>query len=155
MARPFSAALLASLLLPLASAGSPEDPEISDPAGDAEIPVSTTAGAQDALDLTAVWLAEDGDRLLLQWQVVALAESGPLDRFEYALSFESPVGPAHVEAWRQLGDSIQGAGLWVGDEMPCAHTSFDGAQPATLAFDAAASTVSLDLPKSCLLGNAT
>lgn len=143
--------LLALVALPLSSAGSEEDPEIRDPAGDASLPASTTTGAMDALDIVAVWLEESNGTLVMAWKVVAVAAPGAADRFEYGLDFQVGTDEYHGEVWRQYGDSVREGGLWGSQDAPCAHTSgARGAQAATLSTEA--QILRLEIPASCIGG---
>ena len=140
--------VLLVVAVPLATAGTESDPELSDPSGDYPVILSATPGVQEALDLVAVWINETAENFTLHWKVTALARSGDSDRLQYSAVFQAPVGETTVIVWRQGGDTEIGGGLWTGF-YPCAHTA-DGT--ATLEFDEANATISLMLPRSCLDG---
>ncbi len=101
----FLAALLAAVLLaPGVSAGSASDPELTDPAGDADTTISCAppcvqgvtynpdAGAVDRVDITAVWVEEFGPRYAV---IVQTAGTGD-DATEINVEFTVEAGPTSV-----------------------------------------------------------
>ena len=143
-----------ALALPLASAGTPDDPEIDDPVGDTAAFPSPNPAAAAALDIEAVWVTNATETFTVHWQIADLRPAQQADRFEYGLDWTLPDARGHAEIWRQRGDEVVDAGLWLdrdeGVTRPCAHTNFD-ALKATLHVDDAADTMSLTLPTSCLV----
>ena len=74
-------ALVLALLLPFASAGSEEDPEIVDPAGDA-VPAASQWG-----DITAAWFEEADGNVTATLRLQALAAAPPMTA--YLLVFDA------------------------------------------------------------------
>jgi hypothetical protein len=98
-------ALLLLLAIPLAAAGTREDPEVPDPAGDASPPVGCS-------DLTAVWAERGTDGAITIGAAVASCMEPPaLPAAYWSIDFETSAGQYYIYADR---DVEQGWGFWHG-----------------------------------------
>ncbi len=116
------------LALPLVTAGTPDDPELTDPEGDATLrgQGGPTPPYADAVDLVGVWFQDDAEGLAIGIRVVDLAalDGVAAGQFQWAArfdtSYQNASGPAaRIGTWTLKAYYVAGTGWGTMLERPC------------------------------------
>lgn len=158
----FAFAFLAALLVPAVSAGSPESPEVTDPAGDVDAypGVPVPPGTADGVDVVATWFHDETDASVqvtmkvTKLEMLPAAGTVPMSMLRLGTRFSTPYIPTDSdEYWDNtwVASATYSSGAWRARLQP---PSVDGMSPdATdldMTVDEAAGTVTLTLPRDLL-----
>lgn len=142
----FVTLLLAAFLAPASLAGSPQNPEITDPRGDV---------SNAAVDVVSTWITSDASNVYFHIVVASLANNNPLQstdtRYDYRVDFNvDGLGAVYADGQVHFADTSK-AGVGTSTQAGvcvCAGTSGNG--PGTFvgaSLDTSSNTITLTMSR--------